>query len=60
MKVLSGEGIKDFALLGIFQIVRGQQVRINEQNKKSIIHNRVFYNSIHTVFCFLFIRRTSH
>lgn len=24
MKVLSGEGIKDFALLGIFQIVRGQ------------------------------------
>ncbi len=23
MKVLSGEGIKDFALLGIFQIVRG-------------------------------------
>ena len=26
MKVLSGEGIKDFALLGIFQIVRGQFV----------------------------------
>ena len=25
MKVLSGEGIKDFALLGIFQIVRGQK-----------------------------------
>lgn len=25
MKVLSGEGIKDFALLGIFQIVRGQR-----------------------------------
>ena len=26
MKVLSGEGIKDFALLGIFQIVRGQNI----------------------------------
>lgn len=27
MKVLSGEGIKDFALLGIFQIVRGHEKR---------------------------------
>ena len=26
MKVLSGEGIKDFALLGIFQIVRGHSI----------------------------------
>ena len=37
MKVLSGEGIKDFALLGIFQIVRGQH------NPENPIFTRIFW-----------------